>query len=135
MNTQILAQKEFSEKEVLEIYQKNFWSAAEQPDLLFKALKNSDRLVLAYLDERIVGLGNAISDGYLVVYYPHLIVHPDFQGQGIGSLIVQYLQNQYSGFHQQMLTADARAIAFYEKNGFKKASNTQSMWIYQGTDH
>mgnify|MGYP001453633736 CR=1 FL=1 len=135
MNTQILAQKEFSEKEVLEIYQKNFWSAAEKPDLLFKALKNSDELVLAYLDNRIVGLGNAISDGYLVVYYPHLIVHPDFQGQGIGSLILQHLKSLYSGFHQQMLTADGKAIDFYEKNGFKKASSTQSMWIYQGTDH
>jgi GNAT superfamily N-acetyltransferase len=135
MNIQIVEQKRFSEQDVLEIYQKNFWSAAADPELLFKALKNSNSLVLAILANKVIGLGNAISDGYLVVYYPHLIVHPSFQGKGIGSLILQHLQIKYRGFHQQMLTADARAISFYEKNGFKKAGNTQSMWIYEGNDH
>ena len=38
-------------------------------------------------------------------------------------------------FHQQMLTADERAIDFYQKCGFKKAGSTQSMWIYQGDEH
>jgi GNAT superfamily N-acetyltransferase len=31
-----------------------------------------------------VGLGNAISDGALVVYYPHMLVLPEYQGRGIG---------------------------------------------------
>lgn len=28
--------------------------------------------------ERRVGIGNAISEGHRVVYYPHLLVHPDY---------------------------------------------------------
>ncbi|GAL03228.1 histone acetyltransferase HPA2 and related acetyltransferases [Photobacterium aphoticum] len=39
----------------------------------------------ARLNGRLVGIGNAISDGHLVVYYPHMLVHPDVQGQGIAA--------------------------------------------------
>ena len=84
---------------------------------------------------KLVGLGNAISDGFLVVYYPHLLIHPHFQGKGIGSNIVKILQNKYKGFHQQMLTADGEAIKFYEKCGFERAGKTVPMWIYDGNEH
>ena len=57
------------------------------------------------------------------------------QGKGIGRMIVDRFQKKYGNFHQQMLTADGRAIDFYRKCGFEKAGSTQSMWIYQGDDH
>jgi len=82
-----------------------------------------------------VEIGNAISDGFLVVYYPHLLVHPDYQGQGIGSQLVEMLKQRYAGFHMHMLVADSEAIAFYEKCGFTRAGKTESMWIYRGSDH
>ncbi|MEN7549412.1 GNAT family N-acetyltransferase [Rapidithrix thailandica] len=127
--------KEFEAAQVIELYKSNKWSSAEKPDLLLNALHNSHSLVLAYDDTKLVGLGNAISDGYLVVYYPHLLVHPDYQGKGIGRMIVAKLQDTYTGFHQQMLTADGKAIRFYEKCGFTRAGNTEPMWIYQGKEH
>ncbi len=96
---------------------------------------NSDSLITAWDGNRLVGLGNAISDGYLVVYYPHLLVHPDYQGKGIGRMIFNRFQKKYGNFHQQTLTADGKAIDFYEKCGFETAGSTQSMWIYQGDEH
>jgi GNAT superfamily N-acetyltransferase len=54
---------------------------------LFNGLLNSDTLITAWENKKLVGLGNAISDGHLVVYYPHLLVHPDYQGKGIGKMI------------------------------------------------
>lgn len=132
---QIRDTKDINTDEVLELYKKNNWSSAEKPGLLIPALKNSHTLITAYCDGKLIGLGNAISDGYLVAYYPHLLVHPDFQGQGIGKLIVGKMQEKYGNFHQQMLTADGKAIDFYTKCGFEKAGNTESMWIYKGEDH
>lgn len=117
------------------MYKANKWSSAEKPDLLYKALTNSDSLITAWDGNRLVGLGNAISDGHLVVYYPHLLVHPDYQGKGIGRMIVDRFQKKYGDFHQQTLTADGKAIDFYRKCGFEKAGSTQSMWIYQGDEH
>ena len=135
MDIEIKKTKEVNKEKIIELYQANKWSSAEKPDLLYKALMNSDSLITAWDGNRLVGLGNAISDGYLVVYYPHLLVHPDYQGKGIGRMIVDRFQKKYENFHQQMLTADGRAIDFYRKCGFEKAGSTQSMWIYQGDDH
>jgi GNAT superfamily N-acetyltransferase len=50
-----------------------------------------------------------------VVYYPHLLVHPDYQGKGIGKMIFDKMQEKYSSFHMQMLTANGKAIDFYKK--------------------
>ena len=135
MDIEIKKTKEVNKEKIIELYQANKWSSAEKLDLLYKALMNSDSLITAWDGNRLVGLGNAISDGYLVVYYPHLLVHPDYQGKGIGRMIVDRFQKKYGNFHQQMLTADGRAIDFYRKCGFEKAGSTQSMWIYQGDDH
>ena len=102
---------------------------------MLAALRNSHALATARIDGRLAGLGNAISDGHLVVYYPHLLVHPDFQGRGVGRRLMAALQERYRGFHQQMLTADGRAIEFYKRMGFERAGKTEPMWIYAGKDH
>jgi ribosomal protein S18 acetylase RimI-like enzyme len=120
---------------VLDLYRANGWSSAEKPELLHKALLASHSLVTAWDDSRLVGLGNAISDGFLVVYYPHLLVLPDYQQRGIGTGLMQMLMNRYKGFHQHMLVADGRAIDFYRKRGFERAGKTEPMWIYAGHDH
>jgi len=135
MDIEIKETKEINQEKITELYKANKWSSAEKPDLLYKALMNSDSLITVWDGNRLVGLGNAISDGYLVVYYPHLLVHPDYQGKGIGRIIVDRFQKKYGNFHQQMLTADSKAIDFYRKCGFEIAGSTQSMWIYQGDDH
>lgn len=121
--------------EVIGIYRANGWSSAEKPVELLAALRHSHSLATARIGGRLVGLGNAISDGHLVVYYPHLLVHPDFQGQGIGKQLMEAMQGRYGGFHQQMLTADGKAIEFYKKMGFERAGKTESMWIYAGKEH
>ena len=120
---------------VLALYQASGWSAATKPALLCKALRDSHALVTAWDGQRLVGLGNAISDGCLVVYYPHLLVHPEYRGRGIGTALMQRLMADYQEFHQQMIVADAGAIEFYRKCGFARAGNTASMWIYSGHDH
>lgn len=121
--------------QILPTYKLNGWSAAQKPEQLHQALINSHYLVSAWQDERLVGIGNAISDGFLVVYYPHLLVHPDYQGQGIGSKLVEMLKQRYAGFHMHMLVADKEAFSFYETCGFTRAGKTEPMWIYRGRDH
>jgi len=115
MNFEIKETKEIPEDQLLELYRLIEWSSAEKPELLCKALKNSHTLISAWVDDKMVGIANAISDGYLVVYYPHMLVNPDYQGQGIGSKMMEAMQGKYSKYHQQMLTADVESINFYKK--------------------
>ncbi|PTQ99891.1 ribosomal protein S18 acetylase RimI-like enzyme [Mucilaginibacter yixingensis] len=127
--------KDVKQEDIIAIYRANHWSSAEKPELLYQALLNSHSFITAWDSGRLIGLGNALSDGYLVVYYPHLIVHPDYQGRGVGKMILAKFQEKYNSFHQQILVADGKAIDFYSKCGFEPAGQTQSMWIYKGNDH
>lgn len=127
--------RELPVESVLALYRANEWSSAQKPDLLHKALIASHSLVTAWDGTDLVGLGNAISDGYLVVYYPHLLVLPEYQGRGIGTELMRQLMARYRGFHQHMLVADGRALDFYRKCGFERAGKTEPMWIYAGHDH
>ncbi len=135
MQIKIAENRELEAKAVLELYRANEWSAASKPKELLAALINSHALVSAWDGEKLVGLGNSISDGHLVVYYPHLLVLPDYQGKGIGRMIMEKMFEKYGDFHMQMLTADGDAIDFYEKMGFSRAGKTEPMWIYAGSDH
>lgn len=121
--------------EVIALYKANAWSSAEKPRQLLAALRNSHTLVTARVNGRLVGLGNAISDGHLVVYFPHMLVHPEFQHQGIGRAMMSALLERYADFHQKMLTADGDAVEFYKSMGFERAGKTEPMWIYAGNEH
>jgi len=135
MNIELKESREIPIEQILELYKLNEWSSANKPNELYKGLQNSHSLISAWNEEKLVGIGNAISDGYLVVYYPHLLIHPDYQGIGIGKMIMAKMQEKYGGFHMQMLTADGDAIKFYNKIGFERAGQTEPMWIYSGDEH
>ena len=127
--------KALPEAQVLALYRALQWSAADKPDRLLKGLAGSHSVVTAWDRERLIGLGSALSDGFLVVYYSHLCVHPEYQGRGIGRQIVERLKKRYTGFHQHSVLADAKAVGFYEKLGFAKPGACQALWIYNGHDH
>lgn len=135
MSIEISTTDLITENEVVEVYKANKWSSASRSKELLAALNNSHTLVTARLSGKLVGIGNAISDGHLVVYYPHMLVHPLHQGKGIGRMMMEAMQEKYGGFHQQMLTADGEAVEFYKALGFERAGRTEPMWIYVGTDH
>ena len=122
-------------EQVLELYEANNWSAAKKPSKLYNGLLNSHQLFTAWDNDKLIGLGNAISDGYLLVYFPHLLVLPEYKNKGVGKAIMHEMKQQYETFHMQMLTADVDAIPFYEKIGFSKAGTTQAMWMYKGVEH
>ncbi|MFC6101100.1 GNAT family N-acetyltransferase [Olivibacter domesticus] len=135
MTITISERRDISSSAIIDLYRANKWSSAKKTVELINALRNSHSLFSAWDDDKLVGICNAISDGHLVVYYPHLLVHPDYQGKGIGQLIMNKMKDKYGHFHMQMLTADEQAIDFYKKVGFVKAGKTEAMWIYNGDEH
>jgi GNAT superfamily N-acetyltransferase len=92
MDIQISLTDRINDEEVLAIYKANKWSSAEKPAQLLSALRGSHSLVTARISGKLVGIGNAISDGHLVVYYPHMLVHPLYQRNGIGKKMIEAMQ-------------------------------------------
>lgn len=135
LDVELRETRDLPRREVLALYRALAWSSAEKPDALMRALAGSDAVVSAWSGDVLVGLGNAISDGALVVYYPHMLVHPDHRGRGIGRAILERLRARYRDFHQQVLVADADAVRFYERCGFERAGTTSPLWIFQGDEH
>ena len=121
--------------EVVELYRTVQWSSADKPDALHAGLVASHSLVTAWDEKLLVGLGIAISDGHLVVYFPHLIVRPEYQGKGIGTELMARMMKRYRGFHQQALLADGRAVDFYKRLGFSRAGSTEPLWIFDWHEH
>jgi len=135
MDIKVELNGQINEAEVIALYRANEWSSADKPEQLMSALRNSHTLVTARIGGELAGLGNAISDGSLVVYYPHMLVHPHYQGKGVGRKMMEAMQQVYADFHQQMLTADGKAIEFYKALGFQRAGKTEPMWMYAGNEH
>lgn len=88
------------------------------------ALKNSLYVVSAYRDGRCVGMGRLVGDGAVICYVQDLIVLPEVQGRGIGSLILTRLKNRVEELRQEesemmfcLMCAKGRE-SFYEKHGF-----------------
>lgn len=121
--------------EVITLYRENEWSSADKPKQLMAALESSHSVVTAKFEGKLIGLGSALSDGHLVVYYPHLLVKSSFQGRGVGAKIMKKMSDIYSQYHQQILVADGRAVGFYESVGFVRAGKSEPMWIYEGNEH
>ena len=121
--------------DVIDLYRTVSWSSADKPDALHKGLLASHSLVTAWDGAVLVGLGNALSDGHLVAYFPHMVVRPAYQSRGIGTELMKMLMARYRGFHQQALIADGRAIAFYKRLGFVRAGATEPLWIFDGKEH
>jgi RimJ/RimL family protein N-acetyltransferase len=131
---QIRDTRDIPKEAVLDLYRSVDWSSAKKPNELYQALVNSHSLITAWDGDRLIGLANTISDGFLVVYHPHFVVHPEYQRKGIGREMMARLMQSYRGFHQQSVIADRDAVAFYEKCGFEQSVCT-AMWIYDGDDH
>ncbi|WP_414552042.1 GNAT family N-acetyltransferase [Anabaena sp. CCY 0017] len=125
---------ELSRNQVINLYSQCGWSSADKPEQLLLALTNSHTVISAWHQNLLIGLGNAISDGALVVYYSHLLILPAYQKRGIGREIMKRLQSRYINFHQQILLSIDHAVPFYEKLGFQDSQGVTPMWIYDGND-
>lgn len=87
---------------------------------LFDTLKKSYYCVSAYDADNLIGFGRIMSDGILHAMIYEMIVHPDYQGNGIGREIMHRLltwcfENKIRDI--QLFCARGKR-SFYENMGF-----------------
>lgn len=71
-------------------------------------------------DDRLVGAGRALADGVDCSYLCDIAVHPDAQGSGLGSAIIERLKGLSAGHRKIILYANPGREGFYRKLGFKR---------------
>ncbi|GIP32016.1 GNAT family N-acetyltransferase [Paenibacillus sp. J2TS4] len=87
---------------------------------LHQAMVQSWCVISAFHQDELVGTGRLVSDGIINAYLCGLVVHPNYQNQGVGSEIVQQLVNKGHSHNLHIeLFCESDKIKYYEKFGFK----------------
>ncbi len=94
-----------------------------------KALQNGLINVSALKDGELVGMGRLVGDGAMYWYLQEIVVLPEYQGMGIGTMIVNHLvdyavKNSSTGTFTTIGGVSARGKeGFYQKLGFEVIPN------------
>jgi GNAT superfamily N-acetyltransferase len=98
------------------------------PDALKAVFTNSMFKCFIYSNGGLVGAGRALADGLDCSYIADIAVHPDHQGRGLGTGIINRLV-EASGNHKKIiLYAIPGAEGFYEKLGFLMMNTAMAIW-------
>ena len=101
--------------------------AHHEPDMHRKAFEASHTTVFVYNAKRLIGFGRAISDGVYQAAVYDCAVHPDFQGKGIGRLIMKNILACISHCNI-ILYASPGKEGFYQTFGFRKMKTGMALF-------
>ncbi len=93
------------------------------------AFANSMYKCFAYDNGELVAAGRCLADGIDCAYLCDIAVHPNYQGRGLGKVVVNKLLGFAVGHKKIILYAAAGKEPFYKKFGFKRM--TTAMAIFQ----
>ncbi len=122
-------EKELKSDSIRELFLSVNWPVGNEPDKLLRAFKESDKVITARDNNKLVGLINTISDGALTVYIPYLLVAPEYQKQGIGRKLLGMIVSEYERCERIVLLTEQDTVDFYRKCGFLDAENIHAMML------
>jgi GNAT superfamily N-acetyltransferase len=93
--------------------------AHHAPNVHQRAFEASHTTVFAYHAERLIGFGRAISDGVYQAAVYDCAVRPEYQGRGVGRLIMTHLATALKDCNI-ILYASPGKEGFYRKFGFRR---------------
>lgn len=97
-------------------------------DIAQKGLDNSIYGVSVYDGTQLIGMARIIGDGYTCFYLQDVIVHPKYQGHGIGRQIMNRILNYLDHVEENAIIGLMSAKGkegFYERFGFVKRPNNE----------
>lgn len=98
------------------------------PEKNKKAFESSYCKVFLYDHEKLVGFGRALSDGaYQAAIYDCAVI-TEYQGRGLGKLIVQEILKKLKGLNIILYASPGKEI-FYEKLGFRRMKTGMAYFI------
>jgi GNAT superfamily N-acetyltransferase len=90
------------------------------------AFRNSEMRCFAYHDGKLIGAGRGISDGALRAAIYDMVVLPEYQGKGIGTMIMNKLLEKANA-EIIILFANPGKEPFYARFGFRKMKTAMAI--------
>ena len=108
-----------------------FWARDRRLEDLQTAIDHSDPVVSAWQGDQLVGFARATSDGVYRATIWDVVVHPDYQSQGIGRKLVEtVLSHPHVSRVERVYLMTTFKEKFYERVGFQRNSST-TMVLHQ----
>jgi len=129
MNVQI--HSDFSKvnlDELKEIYTSVGWTKHTR-EIIKQVFEASNVTAFATLNGRIVGFGRAMTDGVFNAAIYDVIVHPEFQKQGIAKKIMGFLLDKLSNVSCVHLISTTGNEGFYRELGLKKLKTGMGRYL------
>lgn len=130
--------REYEEKDrdrILDLFRLNsprYFSPGEEPDLISYLDNEIEYYYVLELDDHVVGCGGFNFPGDPA--RPRIswdILHPDFQGKSLGSMLLRYRIEKLKAFRDvRVITVRTSQLVypFYEKSGFTLVEHVKDYW-------
>lgn len=121
--------RNFSPKMLEDLFLSVNWASGAYPNRLVRALSHFDTVYSAWIEEELVGLAAAMDDGEMTAYIHYVLVHPKYQGNGIGTALMKKMKQYYQNYLRIALIAVNEQIDFYNHLGFTTATDKTPMFL------
>lgn len=98
------------------------------PEVHARAFRASHTTVFVRDGDRLIGFGRAISDGAYQAAIYDCAVLPEYQGRGVGALIVRSILEREAGCNV-LLYASPGKEGFYRKLGFRSTKTGMAKFV------
>ncbi len=118
--------KTYDESEILNLYKSVGWiNYTKDTSLLRNSFENSLYILGAYDGNDLAGIIRVVGDGHSVIFIQDLIVSPDHQRKGIGTMLMKAVMEKYGDVYQTILMTDdtEKTNKFYSSLGFIPTRN------------
>ncbi len=130
---QYTEEKKFTKEQVEQLFLSVHWVSGKYPERLYKALMNSSTVLTAWDNDRLVGLIRVLDDTEMLAQIHYVLVHPEYQGNGIAGKMIERIKEKYKNFfYIEAMPEDKNNVAFYQKHGFSVMENGAAIQICNG---
>lgn len=121
-------EKKFTQTQIQELFLSVGWISGQYPSRLHKALMHSSTVLTAWSADKLVGLIRVLDDSEMTAFMHYVLVHPDYQGQGIAGTMIELIKAKYNDYlYINLMPEDVKNADFYEKHGFRMMENGIAM--------
>ncbi|MGF1521460.1 MAG: GNAT family N-acetyltransferase [Leptolyngbyaceae cyanobacterium] len=110
-----------------------FWASDRQPENIKSAIAGSHPVVTAWDGDRLIGFARATSDGVYRATIWDVVIHPTYQGAGLGRRLVEtVLGHPHMNRVERVYLMTTHQQQFYERIGFQE-NQTTTMVLFNQT--
>ena len=129
--------KNINKEKLKALYEDAQWSGyTNDMEKLVRAVANSNTVISAWENEKLIALIRTISDNETIVYIQDILVLEAYKRKGIGKKLIEMILEESKEIRQIVLLTDAKddvTRSFYESLNFKSCDDGELVsFRYEG---